>query len=197
MSAGVDPAIAEQASDENKMFWQFIVQQVTTGVTHDEIVTEVREFDIPLMNIHLACDEIGRVVLQKTADQFDAQQQIEYIIEAYSMIPEIEKSDENVQLVCGSFDNKIGKVVVVHGAGTNGSYSVANALFEAGINTVVYIHLFPFQKEHENMLITEKKGNLIVTGHYGSDSIGINPLISELETRGIEVVCCNNLVRIK
>ncbi len=197
VSAGVDPAIAEQASDENKMFWQFIVQQVSTGVTYDDIVTEAQEFDIPLMNIHLACDEVGRGVLQKTADQFDAQEQIAQLIESYSMIPEIEKSDETVQLICGSPENKAGKVFVMHGAGTNGGYSVANALFEAGVDTVVYIHLFPFQKEQEDMLRSENKGNLIVTGHYGSDSVGINPLINELDIRGIDVVCCNNLVRIK
>jgi len=89
-----------------------------------------------------------------------------------------------VKLICGSLDDKLGKAMVIHGAGANGGYSVANALFETGINTVVYIHLFHFQKEQEDLLKKENKGNLVVTGHYGSDSIGINPLIDELEIRG-------------
>ena len=158
-------------------------------------MTEARDLDVALMNIHLACDEIGRVILQRMADQMGQEERIKNLIEAYSKIPEIQKSDENVQLVCGSFDSKIGKVMVIHGAGANGGYPVADALFESGANTVVCIHLFPFQKEQEARLKKENKGNLVVTGHYGSDSIGINPLIDELESSGLKIICCNNLIR--
>ncbi len=197
VSAGVAPNIAEQASDENKVFWQSLVQKASNDVTHNDIARDAQEIDMPFMNIHLACDEIGRALLQKMADNFDAKRQIKYLIEAFSRIPEIEKSNEIVQLICGSSDNKIGKVIVMHGAGTNGGYAIANSLFETGINTVVYIHLHPYQKKHKNMLKTENKGNLIVTGHYGSDSMGISPLIRELEMKGIDVNCCNNLVEVQ
>ena len=195
--AGVDPVIAQRASEENKAFWQYFAQHADSGKTHQEVTSEAREFGIAIMNIHLPCDEIGRFILQKTADQLEPENQVASLVGAYSKIPEIQKSDENVQVICGSPDNNLGKVIVIHGAGTNGGYSVANALFESGINTVVYIHLFQFQEGHAELLKDENKGNLIVTGHYGSDSIGINPLIDELERRKIEVVCCNNLIRNK
>jgi hypothetical protein len=85
--------------------------------------------------------------------------------------------------------------VVIHAAGVNGGYPVANALFENGVDTVVYIHLF--SEEQEDRLRGENKGNLIVTGHYGSDSLGINPLVDELERRGLEIACRNKMVRVR
>ncbi len=36
-------------------------------------------------------------------------------------------------------------------------------------------------------LKTENLGNLIVTGHIASDSVGINPFIQELRRKGIMV----------
>jgi len=70
---------------------------------------------------------------------------------------------------------------------------VANTLFKYGVNTVVYIHLLPHQKADRERLKRENKGNLITTGHYPSDALGINPLITELKHRGLEVVRCNGL----
>ena len=71
---------------------------------------------------------------------------------------------------------------MIHAAGVNGGYPVANALFENGVDTVVYIHLF--SEEQGDRLREENKGSLILTGHYGSDSLGINPLVDDLEQRG-------------
>ena len=116
------------------------------------------------------------------------------LIERYASLPEIEAAKEGVHLVCGRPDARIGKTVVIHAAGVNGGYPVADALFESGVDTVVYIHLF--SEEQRERLAKENKGNLLLTGHYGSDSVGINPLVDELERRGIKVVCCNKMVRI-
>ncbi len=71
-----------------------------------------------------------------------------------------------------------------HGAGTNGGYDIANTYFKYGIGTVAYIHISPGDLEK---LKAEKKGNLIVTGHIASDSVGINPLIHELQKRNVSV----------
>jgi len=48
----------------------------------------------------------------------------------------------------------------------------------------VYIHIRPVDLEK---LKAEKMGNLIVTGHIASDSVGINPLIHKLEKRNVSV----------
>jgi len=169
VGAGVDSVTAQQASEKNKTFWQYIAQRIGSGKTRQEVMTDARDLCLALMNIHLSCDEIGRIILQRIADQLGQEKRVENLVKAYSKTPER----------------------------ANGGYPIANALFETGINTVVYIHLFHFQKEQEDLLKKENKGDLVVTGHYGSDSIGINPLIDELESRGLEIVCCNKLIRNK
>ena len=84
----------------------------------------------------------------------------------------------------GNLKNKAGKVVVAHGAGTNGGYSVARAYFDHGIGTVIYIHINPAELKK---LQDYGKGNLIISGHIASDMVGINPYLRELQKRGIAV----------
>jgi len=60
----------------------------------------------------------------------------------------------------------------------------AKTYFKHGINTLIYIHISPADLEK---LKTDGVGNLIITGHIASDSVGINPFIKELENRGISV----------
>jgi hypothetical protein len=78
----------------------------------------------------------------------------------------------------------------VHGAGTNGGYAVARAYFQAGVDTVLYIHIAP---EEAQRLRNEASGNLIVSGHISSDLVGINPFVAKLEERGLEVVRMSGL----
>jgi imidazolonepropionase-like amidohydrolase len=146
------------------------------------------------MNIHLPCDEIGRRILQQLADCLAPSGTVADLVNAYRALPEMTASSEGVELVCGSPAAQLGTTVVVHAAGTNGGYPVANALFEGGIGTVVYIHLSDRQRIR---LMEENKGNLILTGHYASDSLGINPLIDALEDAGVKVDCCNKMIRVK
>jgi polysaccharide deacetylase 2 family uncharacterized protein YibQ len=39
--------------------------------------------------------------------------------------------------------------------------------------------------------------NVVIAGHISSDSIGINLFLDELEKRGIEIVPCSGLIRVK
>ncbi len=100
-----------------------------------------------------------------------------------------------MNIMPGSADAALGQVEVIQDAGTKSGYPAANALFESGVDTVVYIHLF--SQEQKDRLKQDSKGNLILTGHYGSDSLGINPLIDAVEDLGVEVNCCNNMIRIR
>ncbi len=160
-----------------------------------ELCASAEGLDLGLMNIHLPCDEVGRRILQEQADELAPFATVSDLIERYASLPEIKGAAEGVCLACGSGDAELGRVVVVHAAGVNGGYPVADALFESGVDTVVYIHLF--SEEQRDRLREENKGNLILTGHYGSDSLGINPLVDELERRGMEVACRNKMVRVE
>ena len=193
--AGVPEARAEQASRENRAFWEALADRGHAEQGVRELCRLAEELDLGLMNIHLPCDELGRRILQEEANKLTPSGTVSALIEHYASLPEIEAAKEGVRLVCGNPDAKLGRTAVIHAAGVNGGYPVADALFENGVSTVVYIHFF--SDEQEVRLRKENKGNLILTGHYGSDSLGINPLVDDLERRGIEIACRNKMVRIR
>ena len=94
----------------------------------------------------------------------------------------------------GRPENEIGRVVVSHACGTNGGYPVAKAYFDHGIDTVIYIHCIGPDSRRLQQEFQAKNKNLIITGHIASDSLGINPFISELERRGLRVTRASGVV---
>jgi hypothetical protein len=195
VGAGVPRDRARQGSSENKASWQGLVDRDQAEQMAGQLSDLASELDLGLMNIHLPCDEVGRRILQEYADELSPSATASELIDRYASLPEIEAAREGIHLVCGSREAALGRTVVIHGAGVNGGYPVANALFDSGVGTVVYIHLF--SEEQRTRLRDENKGNLILTGHYGSDSLGINPLVDELGRRGMEIHCCNKMVRVR
>lgn len=185
---------ASEASLLNKSLYVRWAERLPPDDTRQRLTALAEPLGLGFMNVHSPCDEIGRQALQRLADSIAPPGTVEKLKDAFRMIPEIAASSVDVEMVCGSLAATLGKTVVIHAAGTNGGYHVANALFESGIGTVVYIHLSERQR---SLLSKENKGNLIVTGHYGSDSLGINPLVDALEDRGVEVACCNGMIRVK
>ncbi|MFC1462935.1 Nif3-like dinuclear metal center hexameric protein [Verrucomicrobiota bacterium] len=195
LQAGVPAGAAMEACQRNMEPYTRRAAELPLDDDTERLAAMARDLGIGLMNIHGPCDELGRIELQRLADELVDTASVSDLVSAYRAIPEIAASDEDVELVCGSIDSCVGRTVVIHGAGTNGGYPVATALFDAGVNTVVYIHLR--SQEQKSQLAQESKGNLILTGHYGSDSRGINPFLDVLENEGIEVVCFANMIRIK
>ncbi len=101
-------------------------------------------------------------------------------------LDEFAAAETEIGVRLGSLENRIGKVGVFHGAGTNGGYPVAACAFRHGIDTVIYIHC---ADPAVRRLSREFPGkNLIVTGHIASDSLGINPFLEEFRERGTEVI---------
>jgi hypothetical protein len=140
---------------------------------------------MPYMNIHTPLDEVGRKIMAETINsRIREDSDLQDVISALKEIPEFKSAVTEIKIRLGKVENHAGRVVVSHGAGTNGGYDIARTYFRYGIGTVVYIHIGPRDLER---LKTEGKGNLLVTGHIASDSVGINPLIHELEERNISV----------
>jgi hypothetical protein len=105
-------------------------------------------------------------------------------VSALNDLAEFKKATTKIKIAVGKPENLAGKVAVSHGAGTNGGYEIAKTYFDYGVGTVIYIHVSPTDLEK---LEAEKMGNLIVTGHIASDSVGINPFMKELGNKGIQV----------
>jgi hypothetical protein len=152
---------------------------------YDHAVDVARLLDMPYMNIHTPLDEGGRrIMAERISSRMRKDSTVQDVISALEELPEFKNATTEIKIRMGKAENPAGKVVVSHGAGTNGGYEIAKAYFEHGVGTVVYIHIRPRDLER---LKAEEEGNLVVTGHIASDSVGINPLIHELEKRNVSV----------
>ena len=181
ISAGVPVGEAEKAVD--RKLEQLEVEAHTRNYNHAVDVAELLK--MPYMNIHTPLDEIGRKRMSKQINsRIRKNSTVKDVVSALKKLAEFKNAVTEIKIRLGKAENPAGKVVVSHGAGTNGGYEIAKTYFKHGIGTVVYIHISPGDLEK---LKAEGKGNLIVTGHIASDSVGINPFVHELEERNISV----------
>ncbi len=155
----------------------------------DHAPSIARLLGLPFLNIHLPLDEIGRQTMvesiQRYVQDLGREPLVSDVVAALQTIPEIRHAPTRVMVPVGRLDAPAGKIVVYHGAGTNGGAPVAQAFFAHGAGTVVYIHLSP--EDAERLRAATETGNVVVSGHIASDLIGINPYIRALEERGLSV----------
>jgi putative NIF3 family GTP cyclohydrolase 1 type 2 len=181
VDAGVPIEEAERAV--NRRFEQLEVEAQTRNYAH--VVDFAKLLRMPCMNIHMPLDEVGRKrMIKQINSKMKKDPKARDVVSALMELPEFRNATTKIKICLGKAENKAGKVVVSHAAGTNGGYDIAKTYFEHGVGTVVYIHISPADLEK---LRAEGKGNLIVTGHIASDSLGINPFIHELEKMGVSV----------
>ena len=152
---------------------------------YDHTTSVARLLDIPFMNIHNPCDEMGRRLMEKKLEEsLDKNAALQDVKDCLNELEEFKTALTDIEIRIGNPDNKAGKIAVVHGAGTNGGCDIAKTYFDYGINTVIYIHIKASELEK---LKAKPSGNLIITGHIASDALGINPFIHKLEESGINV----------
>jgi len=202
------PAGNTAITDYPRVFKRHIRQMIEAGVprteAHRAVVKKLEQLEVeahtrnyghaadvarllkmPYMNIHTPLDEIGRrVMTEQIKNKTDKGSTVQDVVVALNDLLEFKNAITKIRIAVGKPGNSAGRVVVSHGAGTNGGYEIAKTYFDHGVGTVIYIHVSPADLEK---LKTEKRGNLIVTGHIASDSVGINPFIKELRRKGTQV----------
>ncbi|HEV8594849.1 MAG TPA: hypothetical protein VGR51_04895 [Thermoplasmata archaeon] len=165
------------------------------ALNYDHVPSLARELGMPLMSIHNPCDEIGRRIMDETLRKaVKRTSKVSSAVAALNRLPEFARAETRIEIRMGKPGNRLGRWVVLHGAGTNGGYHVARAAYANGIDTVVYIHVDPAHLKRLRDEFAAKGKNLIVTGHVASDSLGINVLVRALRERGLEVVCVSGIV---
>jgi putative NIF3 family GTP cyclohydrolase 1 type 2 len=181
VAAGVPVEETEKAV--NKKVEQLEVEAHTRNYAHAVDVAKLLK--MPYMNIHTPLDEVGRNIMSEQINsRIKKNSKLQEVVSALKELGEFKNAVTEIKIRLGKPENPAGKVVVSHGTGTNGGYEIAKTYFKHGIGTVVYIHISAGDLEK---LKADGVGNLIVTGHIASDSVGINPLIKEMEKRNISV----------
>ena len=141
---------------------------------------------IPLVGIHTPLDEIGRRKLIEALEGLSPRATVGELVQRLGKFAEFAAASTGIEIRMGDPGNRVGRVGVFHGAGTNGGYPVAACAFRHGIDTVIYIHC---SDAAVRRLAREFPGkNLVVVGHIAADSLGINPFLEALEDRGLQVL---------
>ncbi len=165
-------------------------------VNHPQAIDASRLLDLPYMAMHTIWDNMGH---QFVEDYITKKKNLDTVGDVFDAIMEIPEYQESAKqkagpfIASGSERNRTGKIFVGYTGGTNGPKELFAYLSRAGVGTIVEMH------EHEEDIEELKKHhmNLIVTGHMSSDSIGANLYLDELEKKGVEVVPCSGLIRVK
>lgn len=189
--AGVPANVAYGLFEERKSH----VKRRFGPLNHSQGVDAARLLGVPLLALHTIWDNISNKFMEQylSKKKFDiAEEVLEYINEIPEFIEAI-KGKSGPSLVSGSEKSPAGKVVVGFTGGTNPSKELYIELAKAGVGTLVEMHV-PEESVQE---LRKLHINVIDAGHMAADSIGANIFLDALEKKGVEVIPCSGLIRIK
>lgn len=174
------------------------VSRRVSPINHQREIDAARLLGISLMSTHTTSDNMVAMFLTKLMDK--NAKKIELVGDVLRILKDIPEYREAAKwkagpvLFAGSPDRFAGKVALTElTGGTEGSPDIYHRLAQAGVGTVVGMHMSEKHKEE-----AEKAHiNAIIAGHMSSDSIGMNLFSDELERRGIEVVPMAGFIRVK
>lgn len=161
---------------------------------YDRVGSAAKLLNIPYLNIHMPADKITEEYVQGFLDEKfndNPKATLKDVVEALKEIHEYKSATAGPAIRVGGEKDYAGKIAVLMAGGTNGGSEVFKAYFEAGVGTIICMHVPDDVKEE-----VEKQniGNVIVAGHMASDSIGLNIIIKELEKRGVEVLKMSGII---
>lgn len=175
------------------------IGEVSRGVSpinHYREADTARLLDQNLICTHTPADNMVATFLKKHL----AKKKFEYvgeIMDELKKIPEYAeamKRGAGPRLFAGAEENYCGKIALTEiTGGTSGSSQMYEKMAQAGIGTIIGMHMGEeHKKEAEKYHL-----NVIIAGHISSDSLGMNLLLDEIEKKGIEIVPCSGLIRVK
>jgi putative NIF3 family GTP cyclohydrolase 1 type 2 len=162
---------------------------------YDRVASFAKLIGMPYMNIHMPCDIITENYLQIYLNEklgSNPKAVLKDVIELLDELPEYQKSIVKPVIRVGSDKDYAGKIAVLMAGGTNGGEKVYKAYFDAGVGTIICMHV---PNDVRLAVVEQNIGNVIVAGHMPSDSIGINIFINELEKKGLEVTSMSGIMR--
>jgi len=188
--AGVPQSVAEETMRQTVESRRVLASMQN----YDHVPSVARLLGIAYLNVHTPLDEIGRQRLASVVETLDPEKTAQDAADALRQtFGEFRTAQTQIEIAVGKASNRLGRVVMSHGAGTNGGYAVAKAYFDHGVDTVLYIHCRPDDSERLRDEYGDSK-TLIVTGHIASDSVGINPYVERLREEGLEVTTFSGIL---
>ncbi len=171
------------------------VARSVSAANHMRAVDCARLLDIPFMCVHTPADNHVTDYLQK---QFDRRKprRLRDILNYLYTIPEYRYAASHNAgpfIMAGKKNDTAGKVVVDMTGGTEGSRRVFPRLSQAGVGTLVGMHL----SEQHYKSIQKEHVHVVIAGHISSDTLGLNLMLDSVSRRGkLTITGCAGFKRI-
>ncbi len=159
-------------------------------------VDAARLLGIPLICMHTPTDNFVNNYIQKLMDT-KRPKKVGDILRILEAIPEyksaiLQKSGPKV--IAGNEKNKAGKIFVDMTGGTEGSKDVFARLSQAGIDTIVAMHL----SEGHFKSVNREHINVVIAGHISSDALGLNLFLDQLQKKTtLDIITCSGFNRVR
>lgn len=172
------------------------VARSVSSANHNKPIDAARLLGIPIMCTHTAADNLVAKFVDREIKKAKPETVAE-VIKLLKSIPEYKKASmlqAGPTLFAGSKERRTGKIALTEvTGGTSGSKDIYEKLANAGVGTIVGMHM---SEEYKNE--AEKNHiNVIIAGHMASDSLGMNLFLDQLQKKGIEIIPCSGLIRVK
>ncbi len=165
------------------------VSRRTSPINHQREVDAARLLNMPFLSVHTPTDNMVATYLKNLiAKNSKKLETVADIMKLFDDIPEYQEAKKvkaGPRLFAGRPDRFTGKIAVTDiTGGTEGAPEVYHQLAQAGVGTVIGMHMSEKHKE-----AAEKAHiNAIIAGHMSSDSLGMNLFADGLERRGIDII---------
>jgi putative NIF3 family GTP cyclohydrolase 1 type 2 len=174
------------------------IDEVARGVNsanHQRTVDTAKLLGFNLMNVHTPADNLAAYFLKNLVEK-EEPERVGDLMGLLKKVPEYKEAAKfgaGPKIFVGDPERRCGKIGLTElTGGTEGSPKLYEKMAQAGIGTVIGMHISEeHKKEAEAANI-----NVIIAGHISSDSLGMNLFLDKLEKKGIEIIPCSGLIRV-
>ncbi|MBI4335404.1 MAG: NGG1p interacting factor NIF3 [Candidatus Omnitrophica bacterium] len=172
------------------------VERALLPANHRRSVDVARLLDMPFMCCHTPSDNCVMTYLTKLMEE-KRPDTVGDVMDILKDIPEYKeaiKEKTGPRAIKGDKNSTAGKVFVDMTGGTEGSKQIFEKLSQAGVGTLVCMHLSEqhFEKAKKEHI------NIIIAGHISSDTLGLNLLLDEIEKKAkLNIIACSGFKRIE
>lgn len=148
---------------------------------------------MPYIGLHTPADLIGQKIVQDRMDKVNENPfaTLQDVVDALNEFPEIRNALQEPAIRVGEKDSYAGRICVMYAGVTGGGAQVYKTFFDYGVGTLVMMHM---PDDDIKAVAEQNKGNVIIAGHMGSDSIGFNRVLDAWEAAGLEVTRTGGIV---
>ena len=161
---------------------------------YDRVGSAAKLMNIAYLNIHIPADFITEKIVQDrldTAFNKKPKTKLKDIIDELNSWEYYQGKVAQPIIRVGSNDDYAGKIEVLMAGGTNGGVDVYKSYFEAGVGTIIAMHV---PEDVKKAVVEQNIGNIIIAPHMPSDSIGLLEIVKVWREQGVEVTCMSGIV---